>query len=108
YGAVPWALAETAERINDPSLLRRAEDLALEITRYDPVQTNISHGAAGLGLMLLEIYRIGGRPELLARAEELGVFILDQEEQIEEALSVWTAKEKSSGKGHHSFGFSHG
>lgn len=98
YGAVPWAMAETAERINDPSLLRRAEDLALEITRHEPVQTNISHGAAGLGLMLLEIYRIGGRPELLARAEALGVYILEQEEQTDESLSLWKVKDKSDKK----------
>ncbi|WP_339304424.1 lanthionine synthetase LanC family protein [Paenibacillus sp. FSL R5-0519] len=108
YGAVPWAMAETAEQINDPSLLQRAEDLALEITLHDPVQTNISHGAAGLGLMLLEIYRIGGRPELLTRAEELGVYILEQEEQTDESLSLWKVKDKSDQKGHHSLGFSHG
>lgn len=108
YGAVPWALANTAERINDQSLLRLAEDLALDITRHEPVQTNMSHGAAGLGLMLLEIHRIGGRAELLARAEELGVYVLNQEERMDESLNLWKVQDKSDRKGQYSLGFSHG
>ncbi|PQP83685.1 hypothetical protein C0Q44_03070 [Paenibacillus sp. PCH8] len=108
YGAVPWAMAQTADALKDDSLLRIAENLAMELTRSEPVQTNISHGAAGLGLMLLEIHRIGGRPELLTRADELGVYILDQEERTEEGLSLWKVKDQAGKKSHHSLGFSHG
>ncbi|WP_434748248.1 lanthionine synthetase LanC family protein [Paenibacillus amylolyticus] len=108
YGAVPWALAQTADALGDESLLRVAESLAMEITRHDPVQTNISHGAAGLGLMLLEVHHLGGCTELLARADELGKTILEQEKQMEDGLSIWEVKDKSDKKSHHSFGFSHG
>ncbi|SLK08221.1 MULTISPECIES: lanthionine synthetase LanC family protein [unclassified Paenibacillus] len=110
YGAVPWRLAETAEALNDSSLLDLAENLALQLTQDEPTQTNISHGAAGLGLMLLEIYRIGGRAELLERAEVLAAYILNQEERREDGLSMWKVKEQPSKKngGHYSLGFSHG
>ncbi|MDQ0172332.1 lanthionine synthetase LanC family protein [Paenibacillus tundrae] len=108
YGAVPWALALTAKALDDEPLLRIAEDLAVEMTRHDPVQTNISHGAAGLGLMLLEVHRHGGCAELLTRADELGGFILEQEKRTEDGLSMWEVKEKTDKKGHESFGFSHG
>ena len=64
YGAVPWTLAQTADALDDEPLLRIAENLALEMTRHDPVQTNISHGAAGLGLMLMEVHHLGGCSEL--------------------------------------------
>ncbi|MGQ8873820.1 lanthionine synthetase LanC family protein [Paenibacillus sp. TSA_86.1] len=108
YGAVPWALAQTADALGDESLLRVAESLAMEITRHDPVQTNISHGAAGLGLMLLEVHHLGGCAELLTRADELGKTILEQEKRTEDGLSMWEVKDKSDKKSHHSFGFSHG
>ncbi|MDK8192992.1 lanthionine synthetase LanC family protein [Paenibacillus sp. UMB7766-LJ446] len=110
YGAVPWRLAETAETLNDSLLLNVAENLALELTQNEPTQTNISHGAAGLGLMLLELHRIGGRTELLERAEALAAYILTQEERHEDGLSMWKVKEQPSKKdgGHYSLGFSHG
>lgn len=108
YGAVPWALAQTAAALDDKPLLCIAENLALEITRQDPVQTNISHGAAGLGLMLLEVNHLGGCTELLTRADELGDMILHQEKQTEDGLSMWEVKEKSGKQSHHSYGFSHG
>lgn len=108
YGAVPWALAQTADALEDKPLLRVAENLALEMTRHDPVQTNISHGAAGLGLMLLEVHHLGGCAELLTRADELGEMILQQEKRTKDGLSMWEVKDKSEKKIHHSYGFSHG
>ncbi|WP_339835052.1 lanthionine synthetase LanC family protein [Paenibacillus sp. FSL R7-0272] len=108
YGAVPWALAHTADALDDKPLFRIAENLALEMTRHDPVQTNISHGAAGLGLMLMEVHHLGGCSELLTRADELGEMILRQEKRTEDGLSMWEVKDKSDKKSHHSYGFSHG
>lgn len=110
YGAVPWRLAETAEALNDASLLNLAENLALQLTQNEPTQTNISHGAAGLGLMLLDLHRIGDRAELFERAEALAAYILTQEERHEDGRSMWKVKEQPSKKdgGHYSLGFSHG
>lgn len=110
YGSVPWLLADTARRLGDRGGMAQAEHMALQVTAHTPIQTNISHGSAGLGLMLLGVHEaVGGSNLLLERAEQLAEHILHEEERVND-LSLWLLKEKTQRKNQlrQSLGYSHG
>ncbi|HLG63718.1 MAG TPA: lanthionine synthetase LanC family protein [Ktedonosporobacter sp.] len=102
YAAIPWVLALLADGLNDMHYADRALHLADQISRAPLRQLDITHGAAGRGLMHLEMYRRFGDQEQLAHAIDLAEQIVAQREEHATGAISWV------NQGKRMWGFAHG
>lgn len=102
YAAVPWVLTLIADGLRETRYADRALSLARQIAAAPLRQLDITHGAAGRGLMHLELYRRLGDREQLTRAVELAQYIAEQREERPEGMLTWV------NQGKRLWGFAHG
>jgi hypothetical protein len=71
FGAagVAWALREAADALDDVDIAAEAEELGLRLPIHWP-NPDVCHGAAGAGLAQLQLWRLSGRSDFLARARD--------------------------------------
>jgi serine/threonine protein kinase len=102
YGAVPWVLALLADGLHDTRYADRALSLARQISRAPLRQLDITHGAAGRGLMHLALYQRLGEQQQLGYAIELASSIAEQKEEQANGMLTWL------NQGKRLWGFAHG
>jgi serine/threonine protein kinase len=102
YAAVPWVLAMLADGLHDPRYADQALSLARQISRAPLRQLDITHGAAGRGLMHLALYRRLGDQQQLGYAIELARLISEQPEKHADGTITWL------NQGKRLWGFAHG
>ncbi|SDC54689.1 lanthionine synthetase LanC family protein [Shouchella lonarensis] len=106
YGAVPWVLADASHYANNAELQTKAVELALTIADEPCYTANVSHGLAGLGLMLLHVYHITKDERLLQRARARADQILSSAEEMNGGIAWPTPI--SAEKRQYFLGYSHG
>lgn len=89
YGAVPWVLKEIGTGLNSPKIIQTALDCASQIAKSEIYQLDITHGAAGIGLMHLELYRTTLDEEQLMYAKKLAQRISDAAIRSEHGNVYW-------------------
>jgi type 2 lantibiotic biosynthesis protein LanM len=105
-GSVVYALVRIAEWLNEPEFVAAADCLANSLscdeigrdTRYD-----VSHGAAGALLGLLALHAVTTREDVLTKARQCGLHLLQGRRESQEGHRAWaTIGERFQ------TGFSHG
>lgn len=109
YGAIPWILSNLGKKLKDNSLTNKAIEIANLIANDKIRQMNISHGASGIGLMLMEVFEQTGDNELLIKASEMGDLVIKNAKYQEDKI-YWNAIStlKEGFKIHKPIGYSHG
>jgi serine/threonine protein kinase len=102
YAAVPWMLALLADTTGETSYRERAIDLAYRIAQAPIARLDMTHGAAGVGLMHLELYHRTGDQDQLTYALELAGRIAEQAEEDAVGTVMWEIG------GRRMWGFAHG
>ncbi|WP_328580619.1 class IV lanthionine synthetase LanL [Streptomyces sp. NBC_00370] len=103
-----WALHDAARRLDDPTMARRAADLALAV----PVQwpnPDVCHGAAGAGLAQLHFWQATGEPAFLERVITCADGLTARAETVR-GRTVWPVPEDFDSvlAGIRHLGFGHG
>jgi len=99
---VPWILIMIAQGLEDKGYLDRAIDIANHIAQIPPSRLDHSHGAAGIGLMHLELFRHTGDCRQLAHAIHLGELLLEHRDFDAQGNATWREGERTM------WGFAHG
>ena len=89
YAGVPWLLAQLAESLAENSYLERAAEIAHQLAALPPAQLDLSHGAAGIGLMYLKLFRQTADRTYLTYAQRLADFLQQQAMLDEQAGAYW-------------------
>lgn len=102
YAAVPWVLALLADGLRDTRYADRALSLARQIAHAPLRQLDITHGAAGRGLMHLALYQRLGDRQQLGYAIELARSLVAHKEEHADGTITWV------NQGKRLWGFAHG
>ena len=104
-----WALAQAADVLDDGELRRIAVETALRQPADWP-SPDVTHGRAGLGLALLQLWRQTGEDALLARAHEVADTLVRDAEVEPDGTTSWrtAAGAASTFAGKRFYGFAHG
>lgn len=97
YAGVPWMLSRLAQGLEESSYLEQADTIAQQLALVSPSRLDLTHGAAGIGLMHLQLFRQTGKRVFLEHAQHLADTFLEQanfdaQEGVswqEEQLSMW-------------------
>jgi lantibiotic modifying enzyme len=95
YAGVSWLLARLANALNDHFYLECAVTSASQLARTTPDRLDLTHGAAGLGLMHLELFRHTGDHTYLAYAQSLAHSLLEKVHIDEEGGVYWQEEQFS-------------
>ena len=102
YASVPWICTMIARGLNDGSYMERALAIAENIAQVAPTRLDMTHGAAGIGLMHLELFRHTGDNRQREHALRLGQLLLARAEPSTGDGSVWNENNCIT------WGFAHG
>ncbi|MGG0284266.1 lanthionine synthetase LanC family protein [Peribacillus butanolivorans] len=109
YGSIPLILIKLGKYLKADIYIEAGLELANNLAAEKILQSNISHGAAGLGLMFLEIFNISKEKKQLENAQYMQKLIVQNKKNLND-LIYWDSIESVDGKlfTHKSIGFSHG
>ncbi|MBV9259520.1 MAG: hypothetical protein JO215_16005, partial [Ktedonobacteraceae bacterium] len=102
YAAIPWIQGLLAAKLNDHDYQQQALSLANRIADTPIVVPDITHGAAGIGLMHLALYRLTGNKEQLLHALRLSRQIVNDAEEDQDGNVFWRVNDVPM------WGFAHG
>jgi len=102
YAGVLWTLANIAEGLEADHYLDIAIDISHRVAKLSPARLDLTHGAAGIGLMHLELHNHTRDPEQLQFAKRLAQFLVDRMELDADGRAVWGEKKRKM------WGFAHG
>jgi hypothetical protein len=104
-----WALAAAADALEDEALRRVAVDSAMR-QPVDWPNPDVTHGRAGLGLTLLQLWRRTGDDRLLAQAGRVADTLVRDAEIERDGSTTWRTPDgvASTFAGKRFHGFAHG
>jgi hypothetical protein len=92
YGGVAWLLGMLGDA--------RAIHMARELAQPPFDRIDVTHGAAGLGLLCLELHERSGDPELLTLLENLAEYVAARAERGRHGIVTWPDRGRSLGFAH--------
>jgi hypothetical protein len=103
-----WALGEAGVALGDRGRVQRAAEHALSLPRDWP-GPDVTHGLAGLGLTLVQLWQRTGDPRLSAAVDQIARRLVEHADYDNGAVS-WTTPRgvASSFAGSRFYGFAHG
>lgn len=106
YAGVPWILTILGRGLENDTYFKQAATLANQLAQIPPARLDLTHGAAGIGLMHLKIFQETGNTKSLEYAINLGQLLLDHVEYNLEGGAFW--KENLPDGPRNLWGFAHG